>query len=304
MSSDAISFCGFPRDSVDLFRRCLLPTPREFISYSEHSPQSKFRAGTFFTLRYFSSLFNFNLRLTNVQIIFSIHVAVDGFHARGRLCHSIAHFDLKFVRWMHMKFWWKTKLHRRSAAAYIAVHVLHASALGWGWKKKRMIGRKCAARLRAPTEGGNGLFTFSPLVVLAWNFPKQRLRERGKPSACDSLINREDEKLFGFPARSTFINRRMNVLLRMRNFYVFTTKGRWILLEWKTLNGSVELRCFFRVSCRLRFKEPSKWERTRWLMRWRKTPRRSRPTLTLNVLGQVRDEKLSISSCLCRRWAH
>lgn len=194
-----------------------------FISYSEHSPQSKFRAGTFFTLRYFSSLFNFNLRLTNVQIIFSIHV-VDGFHARGRLCHLISHFD--FVRSMHMKFWLKTKLHRRSAAAYIAVHVLHASALGWGWKKKRMIGRKCAARLRAPTEGGNGLFTFSPSVRSRMEFSEARLRERGKPSACDSLINREDEKSFGFPARSTFINRRMNVALRTRNFYVFTTNGR------------------------------------------------------------------------------
>lgn len=103
-----------------------------FNNFKRHSPHSKFRAGTFFTFKYFSSFFNFNLRLRNVKINFSIHVTLL------KCFFSVAWNNLSSLargRWMHMKFCEKTKLHRRLDAVYIAIfiHVLYcANSVGGG----------------------------------------------------------------------------------------------------------------------------------------------------------------------------
>lgn len=215
MSSDAMYSAVFRVTPPIYFSTfCLL-----FISYSEHSPQSKFRAGTFFTLRYFSSFFNFNLRLKNVQINFSIHVAfVVVTHTRD--CVTLAWASYSSFRSMHLKFWWKTKHHRRSAAVYIAilVHVLHASALGWGGK--------CSDRRKMCFNfGAEGV----EMVCLHFSFChrmefSKSSKNRSRTRESDSLINCEDEtkKMFGFPARLLSIE----CECASGHFYVFTTSER------------------------------------------------------------------------------
>lgn len=104
--------CTFPRDfSINL-------TQTEKLL--KHSPQFDFRADNFVDFKNFKSFLNFNLRLKNVQINFSIHFNFSNLN-RTDYC-----FNCFPYRWMHMNFCEKTKLHRSFDAVYIAIlrHVL------------------------------------------------------------------------------------------------------------------------------------------------------------------------------------
>lgn len=285
MSSDAMYSAVFLVTPPIYFSTfCLL-----FISYSEHSPQSKFRAGTFFTLRYFSSFFNFNLRLKNVQINFSIHVAfVVVTHTRD--CVTLTWASYSSFRSMHLKFWWKTKLHRRSAAVYIAilVHVLHASALGWGGKMLRSEKNVLQLRRR---RGGNGLFTF---FLLSSNgiFQKQQKPKPNTRERFSYQLRRWDKKNVRL-SRQTFINRVRMCFGPLLRFYY--ERANEFLLEWKTLNGSRRV-CFLCLAKRIKKKQSwelriaiihsfihSRWKKKRHRFRCCKLMMHSRATMSRSL---------------------
>lgn len=65
LETDQTAALYFPRDfSINL---------KHTEKLLKHSPQSDFRAENFFDFKNFKSFLNFNLRLKNVQINFSIH---------------------------------------------------------------------------------------------------------------------------------------------------------------------------------------------------------------------------------------